>query len=309
MDDRCISKAELKKKSEEARIPFSGFLAGYVQEMLVFLIADSDFSEELWLKNPDIEKGDFYSRQYFSIEYIYHLEEKIIRSGKLTAGQNLTKELAELMFANIFVKEKTRGIRWKWNYQLKDGNLSADITAEYEEMKIPIHLEIYSMDLQGIYPEKKTVPFLTDSKREISYRSYPMESILAEQLFSVISYVELIPSMAAYDTIYSIISTEPVNGLHIREMLADLCKQEGLSCEESRGRILAGYADYTYMKNRWEKYRKNLKKEHKNHSTNAPDWKTLMEKLTAFFIPIWNSLSRDEVFFGDWMPELGRYLD
>ena len=30
--------------------------------------------------------------------------------------------------------------------------------------------------------------------------------------------------------------------------------------------------------------------------------------LLLFLRPVWNAMCRDEVFFGDWMPDLERYL-
>ena len=40
-----------------------------------------------------------------------------------------------------------------------------------------------------------------------------------------------------------------------------------------------------------------------------PQWKEVIELLTAFFAPIFEGVLKDEVFLGDWMPELGRYLE
>ena len=44
-------------------------------------------------------------------------------------------------------------------------------------------------------------------------------------------------------------------------------------------------------------------------NADIPEWKDLSKKVFRFFLPIWNASARDEIFFGDWMPELGRYLD
>lgn len=56
------------------------------------------------------------------------------------------------------------------------------------------------------------------------------------------------------------------------------------------------------MKKRWIKYLRSQKKQ-------EPSWEEVMALLSEFLPRIWNSVCRDEVFLGDWMPELGRFLD
>ena len=309
MNHERIKKAELKKKSEDLGIPFSSILAGYIVEEFMYLVSDSEFSKNLWLKNEDVfEIGGYQENFYLTLDFIYHTEEKIVKTDKLVAGQKLSKELAELMLQNIFVKEKTKGIRWKWNYQWIDEQLKVQVTAEYEEMKVPFSVEVRPHYLHGITPEKRMRKLFMHENEEIEYRHYPAETILAEQLLEIVTYLELVSSMKCYDIAYRIISKEPVDGRRIKDTLTLLCEENGISRTEDRGSMIAGYKDYGYMAKRWEKYAKPLRKE-KNSNVVIPTWQELMERLNRFLTPIWNCISRDEIFFGDWMPELGRYLD
>ena len=65
---------------------------------------------------------------------------------------------------------------------------------------------------------------------------------------------------------------------------------------------ILSYREYPYMKKRWEKHLRKQKK-------TTPQWEEIMDILEVFLTDIWNSICRDEVFFGDWMPDLGRFLD
>ena len=64
------------------------------------------------------------------------------------------------------------------------------------------------------------------------------------------------------------------------------------------------YRDYPYMKKRWEKFCR--------HSaiagTETLKWEKEMECFHHFLGDMWEAVCRDEVFFGDWMPELARFL-
>ena len=114
--------------------------------------------------------------------------------------------------------------------------------------------------------------------------------------------MELIPEMSAYDTAYQILCTEAVDGRHIRDMLGEFCEKELLIPEMARAEEIISYQNYSYMRKRWEKYLRH-------RSRKEPSWQEVMTVLEGFLPRIWKSLCEDEVFFGDWMPELGRFLD
>ena len=64
---------------------------------------------------------------------------------------------------------------------------------------------------------------------------------------------------------------------------------------------ISSYKEYGYMKKRWQQYAKQQKKENQS-------WEDVLERLCAFLTPLWKALCEDEIFFDDWMPELGRFL-
>ena len=65
-----------------------------------------------------------------------------------------------------------------------------------------------------------------------------------------------------------------------------------------------GYKTYGYMKKRWNRYRKECDDLDKEEDS----WENVMDLLKECFLPVWEAIERDEVFIGDWMPQLGRYL-
>lgn len=72
----------------------------------------------------------------------------------------------------------------------------------------------------------------------------------------------------------------------------------------ARGADFFHTRDYPYMKKRWEKFCR--------HSaiagTETLKWEEEMECFHHFLGDMWEAVCRDEVFFGDWMPELARFL-
>ena len=78
----------------------------------------------------------------------------------------------------------------------------------------------------------------------------------------------------------------------------------GSAAAVERAEQIFSYRDYPYMKKRWEKFCR--------HSaiagTETLKWEKEMECFHHFLGDMWEAVCRDEVFFGDWMPELARFL-
>ena len=72
------------------------------------------------------------------------------------------------------------------------------------------------------------------------------------------------------------------------------------SVNEKRLNQLKSYREYGYMRKRWIAACKKQSIEAK--------WEDTLDTIVAFLEPIWNALCNNEIFFDDWMPELGRYL-
>lgn len=303
MKHTIIEKSALKAKSEELGIPFSNLLAGYVLEELMYLIEDSPFSLFLWLKNSNVLGIEQYQKKnILTLEFGYVTDKLAMKKDGIVPGQELSLKMGYVMLAYILKVEKVPEISWKGRASIKGEAVELEVTGEFAEMTVPIHIRITKLTEEGLVPVKRDFPLFMQNNRKIPYLEYPVESILSEQLFAIIKNMELLPEMRAYDTVYQILKTDPVDARHIREMVCNYCKREQLIPEAGRIKEILSYRNYTYMRKRWEKYLRHRKKK-------EPTWDDVMSVLSEFLPRIWKSLCNDEVIFGDWMPDLGRFLD
>lgn len=303
MKHRIIEKAELKAKSEELGIPFSDLLAGYVLEELMYLIEDSPFSLFLWLKNSNIFGIEQYrKRNTLTLDFAYMTDKLAMKKEEVVPGQKLSLKMAYVMLAHILKVDKVPEISWKGRAAVKEDHVELEVVGEFEEMQVPIHIKVTELSEEGIVPIRKEITLFMQDNSKIPYLEYPAELILTEQLFIILKNMELIPEMHAYDRVYQILNSDAVDGRHIRELLFEFCTKEEIPFQEERVTEILSYRDYTYMRKRWEKYLRHRKRK-------EPSWNEVMELLEKFLPRIWTSLCEDEIFFGDWMPELGRFLD
>lgn len=303
MKHTIIGKADLKAKSEELGIPFSNLLAGYVLEELMYLIADSPFSLFFWVKNGNVLGVEQYRKKnILTMEFSYLTDKLAMKKEGIVPGQKLSLKMGYVMLAYILKVEKVPEIKWKGRASFANEVLELEVSGEFEEMVVPIHIRITELTEEGMVPIRRDFPLFMQNNRKIPYLQYPTEITLAEQLFLILKNMELLPEMRPYDMVYQILNVDAVDGRHIREMICEYWKKEQLPLEEERVQTILSYRNYIYMRKRWEKYLRHRKRK-------EPSWDEVMTQLEGFLPRLWKSICCDEIFFGDWMPGLGRYLD
>lgn len=302
MKHKRIKKAALKAKSEELKVPFSNLLAGYVLEELMYMIADSPFSQVLLLKNGDIFGLEQYRREnQLYLEFAYMQDKELMAGTEFAPGSPISLKLAYIMLAHFMKREKVPEIKWRGRTTVRGNEIFMYITGEFAEMTVPVNVHISLM--QGEYDnyEKGSFSSFLCEEEKIEYLTYPSEMILAEYFYTILSEMELIPEMEPYSRVYHTLKEEIINARNIAENLSCCLKNRETDMEEERVNEILSYRTYSYMKKRWEKYARHQK-------SAEPAWEEVLDVLGAFLSPVWKAVCQDEVFLGDWMPELGRFL-
>lgn len=302
MKQTKVDHATLREKSEALGIPFSNLVAGYVLEEIIRRISESKFRHYLWLQDSEKLGVEHYrEKQDLILRFQYCPGEKEIEPNKLVPGQKLSRLLGLAMIAHIFSTEEGSSLIWKGNALEKNGKVELNLFADFEEKEIPVYLQIQTVEYANLTPQKKELSLFTEKNKTITYYEYPAETLLAEQLFEIMEKMELVPDMKSFDIVYRILSEQAMNARHIRDILEELCNEKPVVKKESRLQTIESYSSYTYMRKRWEKYLRHRKR-------TEPSWEEVIKIFVAFMKPVWHAVCVDEIFFDDWMPDLGRFL-
>lgn len=298
-----IDRAALEEKSEELEISFPRLLAGHMLESLLELIAESEFGRYLWLKTGRILGAARYDREKIpTLEFAYLADETIGGEKKGGPGQKLSLKTGYIILGSVLKEEKIPEIQWRGRVAFEEGVAALDIEGTFEGITMPFHLELEEIAAGSAVPLERELPLLMEHGRSITVLEYPSDDILAEQLLEILKDVELTSLMQAYDTAYQILDRQPVHGRQMCSLLREVCGEEHFPLDADRADEILFCRDQAYLKKRWGKYLRHQKRK-------EPSWETVMEKLSAFLPRIWNAICGDVLFFGDWMPELGRFLD
>lgn len=303
MKQTGMDKMSLKAKSERLGIPFSAVLEAYIVESFRYLLAESVFADFLWLKNAhQMEKEQWGKRSGLTLEFAYLTDARAAKKPGFAPGQELSLKMGYVMLAYILKKEKTPEIRWRGRAAMRGELLELVVTGEFEEMTVPLVIHITTLRDANAVPVKREYPLLLRTDGVIVCPEYPTANILVEKIIAIMRDMELLQDMGAYDTVYRLLCSEAVDGRYIVERVRAAFQQAEIVPGGERLDEILAYKEYSYMKKRWKRYLRSQKKQ-------EPAWEEVMGLLSEFLPRIWHSVCRDEVFLGDWMPELGRFLD
>ena len=283
-----INRFGIKEKAEKLNIPFKNLLSAAVAEIIIELLANGKYCNELYLCNynefsPEIYKDLCISNIYY--EYVRDLDNKMA----VLYMRDILKE--------IMSKAASEG--FSVNGSVDEGKIILRITVD--EMYVPLNI-YFKRHYSSHEPETKTINLIAYENRKVDVLTNPKEEELAKHLFEIIDKLELINDMDHYLIAYEILISNPVNGRKVKDRLNDLLNQNQIIIDDTRINMLTGYSDYTYMKRKW-------KVELRQKKRSEPAWEDVNKCLINFLSPIWDAMEKNMVFLGDWMPQLKRFLD
>ena len=278
----------VREKATELSIPFSNLASAFMLEEALSVIAGSFYHDHFILNNPEVLTLSAYrKRVVHELSFYYN-------------GSFLLRDLA-VVLTRTLIREKKSGIEWDMGLHMtKEGQARVLMNGVLPGMKIPFELILSPVPVD--FPSKTVdfrVFFYPD--RRFPCLIYPKEQVLIDSVVEILVKMELITDLSAYDRAYSILSAEVLDGRHVRERLSAALLEKNMAVDKKRLNMLLSYRDYSYMKKKWKTYLRGEKKD-------APSFEEVMDVIGAFLTPLWDSLSADTVFFGDWMPDLKRFL-
>lgn len=298
-------KVDLKQISMEKNIPYSNVLWEYVAEDFLWRISAGKLEEFLWLKKPDYVAGERLLLYYVAGNNSKDREplDEILRNVIIEdAGINDRSDIVWSLAGDI---DHTAGS--------VDANLSINnsgnlypvekwsFVAKCDDIDVPfsIKIEWISEENAGI-PVGKDIEAMNLFHKNIHINAYSPESILGEQIFEIMEKLELVSDMKPFASAYMILRDNSISGRHIIDIFKLKAQEKPKVVTMRRLEQIKGYRSYAYMKKRWNQYAKR----------NGIDtgWEAALNLILGFLEPVWTAFCSNEIFFDDWMPELGRFL-
>ena len=281
----------IKMKSEELDIPFANILSGYAIEVAVAMISASSYGDELWLCNyKDLGIDVYKKKPSLALSYKYQGKKELVDFCQQLCS-DLVKKYEEEGFT---IKEQESGPAEK--------GIRISLELLLEDMYVPLVVDVEKILTSHLFPREETLRLLMENNKAVTLKLYPIEQMVALHLSEMIKQLELINQMEHYMELYDILKKYPIEGRKVKDEMVRLCEEMKIFTDEKAYSLWVTYYDYTYMKKKWKVLLRQQKRE-------EPTWQEAFLLIKKFFEPIWQAVCREEVFFGDWMPEIERFLE
>ena len=281
----------IKMKSEELDIPFANILSGYAIEVAVAMISASSYGDELWLCNyKDLGIDVYKKKPSLALSYKYQGKKELVDFCQQLCS-DLVKKYEEEGFT---IKEQESGPAEK--------GIRISVELLLEDMYVPLVVDVEKILTSHLFPREETLRLLMENNKAVTLKLYPIEQMVALHLAEMIKQLELINQMEHYMELYDILKKYPIEGRKVKDEMVRLCEEMKIFTDEKAYSLWVTYFDYTYMKKKWKVLLRQQKRE-------EPTWQEAFLLIKKFFEPIWQAVCREEVFFGDWMPEIERFLE
>ena len=203
-----------------------------------------------------------------------------------------------------------RGERW----QRGDKNPRIRLKIIEWPYQIPFELELIPYAGSAVQVEEKILEDWA-SQEKIIYRMFSEEEYLSRNFYRIVEDLELISPMSWYKDSYDILTTQMVSGRKVSESFGQLLLENPIPLLKERLEIIESFQDYKYMEKRWENYMSRFwtksfpQEDEGEKEEDEAEWGRVIQIFVRFFAPIFDVVLKNELFIGDWMPQIGRYLD
>ena len=147
-------------------------------------------------------------------------------------------------------------------------------------------------------PKKEPVIRIKDTE-PVEYFS-PVE--VAESVFAILQRMELLDDMSVFVRLYRILASSSVDGIAVSKRLIEFCDEEDFPLDKNRIRKMHEWGSNRFMEQKWNRFCKR-------QDDMSLSWQEVIKKLSSFVVPIGLAMVEHRPFTGDWMPDIGRFLE
>ena len=273
----------LYEKSNSLRIPYENLIAGCAMEIVI---------ENLFKVKKKVGFELCNGWEFNIAAYQRFRGNQVIVCSYLAHRNEVGQYLEDCFQDTIVSMKEFRNLEEK-KLQV------ADLIVQLDELQIAVQILIREKDKKKEAGDMMSLPSILDNQKKINYVSAKREVQIADLIEEMVYYVDFIPDMNSYYRLYQIIHREMIEGRKVVEFLQKNKTKSFISKEREHAFFEEEWS--TERKEKWSLFLKKMQIE-------GPKFEEMFQTVKKFMGPLWESVQKDEIFFGDWMPEPERYL-
>lgn len=287
--DKLFPLQMIREKSKMFQLPYEHLIIGCAKERLIarFLETETGMKKEY----------AFASVVGLGVERYRYMKDKTLKLRVL--GDCLTSEQLEEI-KDAFLEGNAFSFEGRW-LEKEITHAMLEVRVPFDKLALPICIHISASPAKRGAIQTISLPLCYENDRYISIPCFYPEAELAEAFLECWERMELLGDMSCLEYIYLAGKTFTLDGRRLSEYMEYYFAQRSLNFTKERCVQVFACEKNAYLKKRWKAY---LSKEKRT----APEWDEVMGCIRNMYEPVILMLCEDEIFFGDWMPAVGRYL-
>ena len=285
-------------------IPFERILHAFGVEQILRTLWEVDEEGSFCLRNDRIVTTLFQKSAMDHTMSFYYIGQEPLTAIHLLQFLNNVKDQARMLEIEVElsdIENLPSGAGLFQDTPTSTDALLLSMNITVDGMYIPLVWEI-TPTKQEVFPKITEISSYFFEEKAISYFRLGAEEVAVSCLLPIFEKMELLNEMHYYLDLYLLLEKEALNGRRVLSLLKRTLQENDVSTEEERLALWISYRNYAYMKKRWKTCLRSLRRK-------EPAWEDCMDRIITFAEPLWRALEQEELFFGDWMPELLRYLE
>ncbi len=271
---KALSLRLIREKSKRLKIPYQNIIVGCGKEWILDQIFSRESNFSIFLKrSPQIGLAAYQSGC-----------DKVLNLASMEELQNVREEL-NTIFDGIKIQEK-------------EDHLEAIVKVPFDRLELEIEVRVFPAKEKKTKIYKYPLHLIYENERSVDVACYYQEADLAELFCMLYEKMELLTEVDILEVIFLYATTKNLSGKYL-----SLYMEEKLNCDiTDKGRQqLEKAMESKALQARYKGYLRSQKRV-------EPSYERVKVIIKRLFFPILESMEKEEIFFGDWMPEVERYL-
>lgn len=277
-----LSMRLIQEKSRKLKIPYQNLLAACAGEWVL----------ECFFREPSEEKL-----------LVKRTSQLGLRAYKTGCFQDLYLCILNPELEEPWLMQFLQGCFPDTRFQIREENegFCVLLEAAFDRIRVPVTLHIKCQEERKAQIVTFPLKLIYENDKTLTLPCFYPEAELSELFVDYFSLMELYPDMAALETIYSYAAGRNLNGKYMSIFLEEELKRRAMvltqEAKEQYERSLTSKA----LQARFKGYLRSSKRK-------EPSFEAIHKVMTDLFGPVLEAVLKDQIFFGDWICDVQRYL-
>lgn len=272
----------IRQKSKQLNVPYQNLLIGCAREWVLEHLVENSTLNKILVQRISLLGIQAYRTRILNSLY-FAVEQELLEENALVA-------LIEESFDNI-------------SYKIREGQDEwiIRIMVPIDQLLLPI--DVHISEKIGKKEQRQTSSFRLcyENEKQIEISNCNSETELAQFLIYCLEKMELLSDMTILDSIYAYLKNHPIEGRYLQSCIEDEMERMGIAFDQEYFDLFQVSMKSRLLKQRFQGYLRTGKRK----DIVYDQVEELMEKA---YLPILSAILKKEIFIGDWMPEVERYL-